>query len=138
MKQDSYAETSYETVKKEETISVLVLETFDDLYDPKFIKELKKLLKEYASVSLSEDSYHTLRLSKEFEEEIKGRLKVDEEILVRISNTFILSILNSDVRDSFGSFGKTVLYFSEYKLPKIYAVEDFQEKTNKNKISYGL
>ena len=138
MKQDSYVETSYETVKKEETISVLVLETFDDLYDPKFIKELKKLLKEYASVSLSKDSYHTLRLSKEFEEEIKGRLKVDEEILVRISNTFILSILNSDVRDSFGSFGKTVLYFSEYKLPKIYAVEDFQEKTNKNKISYGL
>lgn len=49
MKQDSYVETSYETVKKENTISVLVLETFDDLYDPKFINELKKLLKEDGS-----------------------------------------------------------------------------------------
>lgn len=133
MKQDSYVETSYETVKKEETISVLVLESFDDLYDSKFIKELKKLLKEYDSVSLSEDSYHTLRLSKEFEEEIKGRLKVDEEILVKISNTFVLSILNSDVRDSFGSFGKTVLYFSEFKMPPIYTLEDFKKRQIKTK-----
>ena len=31
MKQDSYVETSYETIKKEETIKVLVLESFDDL-----------------------------------------------------------------------------------------------------------
>lgn len=133
MKQDSYIETSYETVKKEETRSVLVLESFDDLYDTKFIKELKKLLKEYHSVSLSEDSYHTLRISKEFEDEIKGRLKVDEEILVRISNTFILSILNSDVRDSFGSFGKTVLYFSQFKMPPIYTVEDFKKRQIKTK-----
>lgn len=133
MKQDSYVETSYETVKKEDTIKVLVLESFDDLYDPRFIKELKKLLKEYNSVSLSEDSYHTLRLSKEFEKEIKGRLKVDEEILVRISNTFILSILNSDVRDSFGSFGKTVLYFSQFKMPPIYTVEDFKKRQIKTK-----
>lgn len=133
MKQDSYVETSYETVKKEETRSVLVLESFDDLYDTKFIKELKKLLKEYHSVSLSEDSYHTLRISKEFEDEIKGRLKVDEEILVRISNTFILSILNSDVRDSFGSFGKTVLYFSQFKMPPIYTVEDFKKRQIKTK-----
>lgn len=133
MKQDSYVETSYETVKKEETIKVLVLESFDDLYDPEFIKELKKLLKEYSSVSISEDSYHTIRLSKEFEYEIKGRLKVDEEILVRISNTFILSILNSDVRDSFGSFGKTVLYFSQFKMPPIYTVEDFKKRQIKTK-----
>lgn len=133
MKQDSYVETSYETIKKEETIKVLVLESFDDLYDPEFIKELKKLLKEYSSVSISEDSYHTIRLSKEFEDEIKGRLKVDEEILVRISNTFILSILNSDVRDSFGSFGKTVLYFSQFKMPPIYTVEDFKKRQIKTK-----
>lgn len=130
MKQDSYVETSFETVKKEETISVLILEKFDDLYDPKFIKELKKLLKEYDSVSFS---YHTLRLSKEFEDEIKGRLNVDEEILVRISNTFILSIINSDVRDSFGSFGKTVLYFSQFKMPPIYTVEDFKKRQIKTK-----
>ena len=133
MKQDSYVETSYETIKKEETIKVLVLESFDDLYDPEFIKELKKLLKDYSSVSISEDSYHTIRLSKEFEDEIKGRLKVDEEILVRISNTFILSILNSDVRDSFGSFGKTVLYFSQFKMPPIYTVEDFKKRQIKTK-----
>lgn len=133
MKQDSYVETSYETVKREETISVLVLETFDDLYDPKFIKELKKLLKEYDSVSLSEDSYHTLRLSKEFENEIKGKLKVDEGILVRVSDTFILRIVNSDVRDSFGSFGKTVLYFSQFKMPSIYTVEDFKKRQIKTK-----
>lgn len=133
MKQDSYVETSYETIKKEETIKVLVLESFDDLYDPEFIKELKKLLKEYSSVSISEDSYHTIRLSKEFEDEIKGILKVDEEILVRISNTFILSILNSDVRDSFGSFGKTVLYFSQFKMPPIYTVEDFKKRQIKTK-----
>ena len=133
MKQNSYIETRYETIKKEETRSVLVLESFDDLYDPKFIKELKELLKEYIQVNLSEDSYHTLRLSKEFEDEIKGRLKVDEEILVRISNTFILSILNSDVRDSFGSFGKTVLYFSQFKMPPIYTVEDFKKRQIKTK-----
>ena len=133
MKQNSYIETSYETIKKENTVSVLVLESFDDLYDPEFIKELKKLLKEYSSVSISEDSYHTIRLSKEFEDEIKGRLKVDEEILVRISNTFILSILNSDVRDSFGSFGKTVLYFSQFKMPPIYTVEDFKKRQIKTK-----
>lgn len=128
MKQDSYVETSYETVKKEETISVLILESFDDLYDPKFIKELKKLLKEFDSVSLSEDSYHTIRLSKEFEKELKGRLKVDESILVKIKDTFILRIVNSDVRDSFGSFGKTVLYFSQFNMPPIYTLEDFKKR----------
>ena len=128
MKQDSYVETSYETIKKEETIKVFVLESFDDLYDPEFIKELKKLLKEYSSVSISEDSYHTIRLSKEFEKELKGRLKVDEIILVKIKDTFILRIVNSDVRDSFGSFGKTVLYFSQYKMPPIYTLEDFKKR----------
>lgn len=128
MKQDSYVETSYETIKKEETIKVLVLESFDDLYDPEFIKELKKLLKEYSSVSISEDSYHTIRLSKEFEKELKGRLKVDEIILVKIKDTFILRIVNSDVRDSFGSFGKTVLYFSQYKMPPIYTLEEFKQR----------
>lgn len=128
MKQDSYVETSYETVKKEETLSVLVLETFDDLSDPKFIKELKKLLKEYSSVSISEDSYHTIRLSKEFEKEIKGKLEVDEGIIVKIKDTFILQIVNSDVRDSFGSFGKTVLYFSQFKMPPIYTVEEFKQR----------
>lgn len=133
MKQDSYVETSYETVKKEETISVLVLETFDDLYDPEFIKELKKLLKDYNSVNISEDSYHTIRLSKEFEKELKGRLKVDERILVKIKDTFILQIVNSDVRDSFGSFGKTVLYFSKFKMPSIYTVEDFKKRQIKTK-----
>lgn len=133
MKQDSYVETSYETIKKEETIKVLVLESFDDLYDPEFIKELKKLLKEYSSVSISEDSYHTIRLSKEFEKEIKSKLKVDEEILVKINDTFILQIVNSDVRDSFGSFGKTVLYFSQFKIPPIYTVEDFKERQIKTK-----
>ena len=128
MKQDSYVETSYETIKKEETIKVLVLESFDDLHDPEFIKELKKLLKEYSSVSISEDSYHTIRLSKEFEKELKGRLKVDEIILVKIKDTFILRIVNSDVRDSLGSFGKTVLYFSQYKIPPIYTVEEFKKR----------
>lgn len=128
MKQDSYVETSYETIKKEETIKVLVLESFDDLYDPEFIKELKKLLKEYSSVSIYEDSYHTIRLSKEFEKELKGRLKVDEIILVKIKDTFILRIVNSDVRDSFGSFGKTVLYFSQYKMPPIYTLEEFKQR----------
>ena len=128
MKQDSYVETSYETIKKEETIKVLVLESFDDLYDPEFIKELKKLLKEYSSVSISEDSYHTIRLSKEFEKELKGRLKVDEIILVKIKDTFILRIVNSDVRDSFGSFGNTVLYFSQYKMPPIYTLEEFNQR----------
>lgn len=128
MKQDSYVETSYETIKKEETIKVLALESFDDLYDPEFIKELKKLLKEYSSVSISEDSYHTIRLSKEFEKELKGRLKVDEIILVKIKDTFILRIVNSDVRDSFGSFGKTVLYFSQYKMPPIYTLEEFKQR----------
>ena len=128
MKQDSYVETSYETIKKEETIKVLVLESFDDLYDPEFIKELKKLLKEYSSVSISEDSYHTVRLSKEFEKELKGRLRVDEIILVKIKDTFILRIVNSDVRDSFGSFGKTVLYFSQYKMPPIYTLEEFKQR----------
>lgn len=133
MKQDSYVETSYETIKKEETISVLILESFDDLSDPKFIKELKKLLKEYSSVNISEDSYHTIRLSKEFEDEIKGKLEVDEEILVKIKDNFILSIVNSDVRDSFGSFGKTVLYFSQFKMPPIYTVEDFKKRQLKTK-----
>lgn len=118
MKQDSYVETSYETVKKEETISVLVLETFDDLYDPKFIKELKKLLREYSSVNISEDSYHTIRLSKEFEKEIKARIEVDHEILIRINDKFILSIINSDVRDSFGSLENLSYNFQNIKCLK--------------------
>lgn len=130
MKQYSYVETSYETVKKENTISVLVLETFNDLYDPKFIKELKKLLKEEdGSVSISEDSYHTLRLSKEFEEEIIGRMEVDEEILVKIKDDFILRIFNRDVRDSYGSFG-TELCFSE---SQIHTLEDFKKRQIKTK-----
>lgn len=132
MKQDSYVETSYETVKKEKTICVLVLETFDDLYDSKFINELKKLLKENGSVSISEDSYHTIRLSKEFEEEIIGRIEVDEEILVKIKDDFILRIFNRDVRDSYGSFG-TELYFSEFKMPKIFTVEEFKARQIKTK-----
>lgn len=129
MEQDSYVETSYETVKKEKTICVLVLETFDDLYDSKFINELKKLLKEDGSVSISEDSYHTLRLSKEFEEEIIGRMEVDEEILVKIKDDFILRIFNRDVRDSYGSFG-TELYFSE---SQIHTLEDFKKRQIKTK-----
>ena len=129
MKQDSYVETSYETVKKEKTICVLVLETFDDLYDSKFINELKKLLKEDGSVSISEDSYHTLRLSKEFEEEIIGRMEVDEEILVKIKDDFILRIFNRDVRDSYGSFG-TELCFSE---SQIHTLEDFKKRQIKTK-----
>lgn len=133
MKQNSYIETSYETIKKENTVSVLVLESFEDLYDTNFIKELKKLLKEYRSVSISEDSYHTIRLSKEFEKEIKARIEVDHEILIRINDKFILSIVNSDVRDSFGSFGKTVLYFSEFKMPKINTVEEFKSRQIKTK-----
>lgn len=133
MKQDSYVETTYETIKKENTVSVLVLESFDDLYNTNFIKELKKLLKEYSSVSISEDSYHTLRLSEDFEKEIKARIEVDHEILIRINDKFILSIVNSDVRDSFGSFGKTVLYFSEFKMPKINTVEEFKSRQIKTK-----
>ena len=129
MKQDSYVETSYETVKKEKTICVLVLETFDDLYDSKFINELRKLLKEDGSVSISEDSYHTLRLSKEFEEEIIGRMEVDEEILVKIKDDFILRIFNRDVRDSYGSFG-TELCFSE---SQIHTLEDFKKRQIKTK-----
>ena len=129
MKQDSYVETSYETVKKEKTICVLVLDTFDDLYDSKFINELKKLLKEDGSVSISEDSYHTLRLSKEFEEEIIGRMEVDEEILVKIKDDFILRIFNRDVRDSYGSFG-TELCFSE---SQIHTLEDFKKRQIKTK-----
>ena len=133
MKQNSYIETSYETIKKENTVSVLVLESFDDLYDQRFIKELKKLLKEYRSVSISEDSYHTLRLSEEFEREIKARIEVYHEILIRINDKFILSIINSDVRDSFGSFGKSILQFSEYKMPKIFTVEEFKSRQLKTK-----
>lgn len=133
MKQNSYIETTYETVKKENTVSVLVLESFEDLYDTNFIKELRKLLKEYKSVSISEDSYHTLRLSEDFEKEIKARIEVDPEILIRINDKFILSIVNSDVRDSFGSFGKTVLYFSEFKMPKINTVEEFRSRQIKTK-----
>lgn len=133
MKQNSYIETTYETVKKENTVSVLVLESFEDLYDTNFIKELRKLLKEYKSVSISEDSYHTLRLSEDFEKEIKARIEVDHEILIRINDKFILSIVNSDVRDSFGSFGKTVLYFSEFKMPKINTVEEFKSRQIKTK-----
>lgn len=129
MKQDSYVETSYETVKKEKTICVLVLETFDDLYDSKFINELRKLLKEDGSVSISEDSYHTLRLSKEFEEEIIDRMEVDEEILVKIKDDFILRIFNRDVRDSYGSFG-TELCFSE---SQIHTLEDFKKRQIKTK-----
>lgn len=89
MKQDSYVETSYETIKKKETISVLVLETFEDFYDQHFIKQFRELQKESNLISLS-SSYQTLRISEDLEEEITGRMKVDEEILVKIKDDFFI------------------------------------------------
>lgn len=38
---------------------------------------------------------------------------------------FLLKIINRDVRDSFGSFGTTDLYFSE---SQIYTLEDFKKR----------
>lgn len=126
MKKDTIIESEYETIKKEKTRKIIILESFDDLFDKNFIKALRK----EKSVCVSYRCASYIRLSKEFEKSITGRMKVDESVLIRISDNFVIKIQNSDVRDGFGSFGYTSVYFSEYKQPNILSLENFCSRTN--------
>ena len=97
------------------------------MFDKDFIEALRK----EKSVCVSHRGTSYIRLSKEFEKSVTGRMKVDEAVLIRISDDFVLKIYNSDVRDEFGSFGYTSVYFSEYKQPNVLRLENFCSRTNK-------
>ena len=127
MKRDTIIESEYETIKKEKTREIIILESFGDLFDKDFYRSLEKR----KSVCVSHRGTSYIRLSKEFEKSITGRMKVDEVVLIRINDNFILKIYNSDVGDEFGSFGYTSVYFSEYKQPEILTLEAFCSRTNK-------
>lgn len=127
MKKNTIIESEYETIRKEKTKEIIILESFGDLYDGDFIEALRK----EKSVCVSYKGISYIRLSKEFEEEITGRMKVDESVLIRLKDNFILNIHNSDVKDEFGSFGYTSVHFSEYKQPEVLSLNAFCSRPNK-------
>lgn len=131
MKIEVIKESKYKTVEVEETKNIIILEFFSDLYDENFVESLKDLLKEYNKICVSYRDTSYIRLSKELEKEFIRKMKVDESVLIKLKDDFILKIHNSDVRDGFGSFGYTSIYFSEYKQPEILTLEAFCSRTNK-------
>lgn len=73
-------------------------------------------------------------ITKELANKIKGRMSKNETVLIKVKSDVILAISNSDVRDEYGSFGYTALYYRRYippKEPEILSIREFFERDNK-------
>lgn len=108
------------------------MKIFNDFYSDEAVKFLLNEIKERnnnTSYILLEDF-----ITKELIIKIKGRMSKDETVLIRVKSDVILEIYNSDVRDEYGSFGYTALYYKRYippKEPEILSVSKFFKRDNK-------
>lgn len=107
------------------------MKLFNDFYSDEAIQFLLNEIEERNSTS-----YILLEnfITKELINKIKGRMFKDETVLIRIKSDVILEIYNSDVRDEYGSFGYTALYYKRYippKEPEILSVSKFFKRDNK-------
>lgn len=107
------------------------MKLFNDFYSDEAIQFLLNEIEERNSTS-----YILLEnfITKELINKIKGRMFKDETVLIRVKSDVILEIYNSDVRDEYGSFGYTALYYKRYitpKEPEILSVSKFFKRDNK-------
>jgi hypothetical protein len=108
------------------------MKIFNDFYSDEAVKFLLNEIKERnnnTSYILLEDF-----ITKELINKIKGRMSKDETVLIKVKSDVVLEIYNSDVRDDYGSFGYTALYYNIYippKEPEILSVSKFFKRVNK-------
>ena len=110
MKSHNRTYTRTKSIEVKETEVVYTLETVDDLKDPGFIECIKKYNSDgyqYCPGNCSSE----YKLTEDLEKLIKSKMKVDETVYLSLGDE-VLVIDNEDVRDSYGSFGVTSLYFS--------------------------
>ena len=123
MKSKSETRESYETKKVTKTEKYFVLEDIDDLKDPDFLKYLKEETSDgyrYCPDNCSS----RYRLTEELEDLIKSKMEVDQRLYLNVGKE-ILIIDNEDVRDQYGSFGKTTILFD--LLPGIETLNYFKK-----------
>ena len=88
------------------------MKIFNDFYSDEAVQFLLNEIKERnnnTSYILLEDF-----ITKELINKIKGRMSKDETVLIKVKSDVVLEIYNSDVRDDYGSFGYTALYYKIY------------------------
>ena len=107
------------------------MKLFDNFYSDEAIQFLLNEIKERKTIS-----YVPLEnlITKDLINKIKGRMSVDETVLIKVKSDIVFEIYNSDVRDEFGSFGYTTLYYKRYippKEPEILSVSKFFKRVNK-------
>lgn len=107
------------------------MKLFDNFYSDEAIQFLLDEIKERKTIS-----YVPLEnlITKDLINKIKGRMSVDETVLIKVKSDVVFEIYNSDVRDEFGSFGYTTLYYKRYippKEPEILSVSKFFKRVNK-------
>lgn len=107
------------------------MKLFDNFYSDEAIQFLLNEIKERKTIS-----YVPLEnlITKDLINKIKGRMSVDETVLIKVKSDVVFEIYNSDVRDEFGSFGYTTLYYKRYippKEPEILSVSKFFKRVNK-------
>lgn len=123
MKSKSETRESYETKKVTKTEKYFVLEEINDLKNPDFLRHLKKETSDgyrYCPDNCSSK----YRLTKELESLLKSKMEVDQRLYIDTGKE-ILIIDNEDVRDQYGSFGKTTLLFD--LLPGIETLDYFKK-----------
>lgn len=108
------------------------MKIFNDFYSDEAVKFLLNEIKERnnnTSYILLEDF-----ITKELINKIKGRMSKDETVLIKVKSDVVLEIYNSDVRDEYGSFGYTALYYKIYippEEPEILSISKFFRRDNK-------
>lgn len=108
------------------------MKIFNDFYSDEAVQFLLNEIKERnnnTSYILLEDF-----ITKELINKIKGRMSKDETVLIKVKSDVVLEIYNSDVRDDYGSFGYTALYYKIYippEEPEILSISKFFRRDNK-------
>lgn len=109
MKSHNRTYTRTKSIEIKETEVVYTLETVDDLTSPEFIEYVRKVNSD--GYRYHPNDYDPFRLTEDLEKLIESKMKVDETVYVSLGDE-VLVIDNEDVRDNYGSFGVTSLYFS--------------------------
>lgn len=108
------------------------MKIFNDFYSDEAVQFLLNEIKERNNNT----SYILLEnfITKELINKIKGRMSKDETVLIKVKSDVVLEIYNSDVRDEYGSFGYTALYYKIYippEEPEILSISKFFRRDNK-------
>lgn len=108
------------------------MKIFNDFYSDEAVQFLLNEIEERNNNT----SYILLEnfITKELINKIKGRMSKDETVLIKVKSDVVLEIYNSDVRDEYGSFGYTALYYKIYippEEPEILSISKFFRRDNK-------